>query len=96
MAESSKRLIADVAPEFFWEVKQFSAATQLKQKTLTALAVHKLMGSTYPLSELICDPEEYNKVKNLELGGGLNYVKNNETLQTNNSERLEEISSDHK
>jgi len=61
-----KRVIAEVTDEFFWELKQKTAQTQLKQKTIIILSIHKLMQMETPLVDLI-DSEEYARLVALEM-----------------------------
>lgn len=61
----TKRILADVDSDFFWEVKGKVAQLQIKQKSLIPLAVRELIGSDYPLDKLIQDEEDLAKIRAL-------------------------------
>jgi hypothetical protein len=62
---ATKRLIAEVPDDFFWDVKKKLAEVQLNQKTATAVAVRELIHSDYPLAQLVEDPEDLKKLNDM-------------------------------
>lgn len=62
---ASKRLIAEVPDDFFWEVKKQLAELQLSQKDATAVAVRQFINSEYPLEKLVEDPETIQRLNEL-------------------------------
>lgn len=52
----TKRILADVDPDFFWEVKGKLAELQMLQKHVLPIAIRTFIGSDFPLEKLIDDP----------------------------------------
>lgn len=61
----TKRLLAEVPEDFFWEVKRVCAESKMKQKDLVFAALRQLMLPEYDLSNYTSDPELLAKFKSM-------------------------------
>jgi hypothetical protein len=61
----TKRVLADVPEDFFWEMKKRLADMKLTQKDTLAVAIRQFIGSSFPLDKLITDPEVLQKLNAL-------------------------------
>ena len=64
---ASKRIVAEVPDDFFWELKAKAADMKLSQKELIIIALRKTINSKFPVEQLFDNEETICKIRALKL-----------------------------